>query len=63
MADCIDRLVACGVNLADAYEICDDFIYDGDYEGLSDYVRAVEEDRREREAVMCGAGSIRIPAG
>lgn len=48
----VDRLVACGVNLIDAYEICDDFYYDGDYLGLSEYVRAVElEYYREAEDV------------
>lgn len=63
MTDCVDRLVACGFNLADAYEICDDFIYDCDYQGLAGFVRAVEEDFRERqEAVACGATSTRIPA-
>ena len=48
MPDYVERLVACGFNLADAYEVCDDYIYDSDYQGLSDYVRAVEEEYRER---------------
>ena len=39
MPDYMERLVACGMNLADAYEVCDDYIYDSDYQGLSDYVR------------------------
>ena len=47
MSDYVERLVICGVNLVDAYEIVDDFIYDGDYDGLADYVRAVETEYRE----------------
>lgn len=47
MLDFVDRLVQCGVNLADAYDICDDFLYDCDYKGLSDYVRGVEMDFRK----------------
>lgn len=42
MPEYVERLVACGINLADAYEICDDYIYDLDYAGLAAYVRAVE---------------------
>ena len=49
MPDYVDRLVACGINLADAYEICDDYLYDGDYQGLSDYVHAVEEESRRKK--------------
>lgn len=48
MSDYIERLVACGMNLIDAYEVCDDFIYDSDYEGLAEYVRAVEQEYVER---------------
>ena len=42
MPEYVERLVKCGVNLVDAYEICDDYMYDGDYQGLADYVRTVE---------------------
>lgn len=49
MPDYIERLVACGINLADAFEICDDFIYDSDYEGLAYYVASVEESYRRQE--------------
>lgn len=49
MPEYIERLVACGINLADAYEICDDFLYDCDYEGLAYYVASVEESCRERK--------------
>jgi hypothetical protein len=52
MQDYVDRLVACGMNLADAYEVCDDYIYDSDYQGLSDYVRAVEEEYKERREAV-----------
>ena len=48
MSEYVERLVKCGVNLVDAYEICDDFMYDGDYQGLSDYVRSVEIDHRSK---------------
>lgn len=44
MSDYVDRLVACGVNLVDAYEVVEDYLYDNDLEGLADYVRSVEED-------------------
>ena len=40
--DYVDRLVVCGMNLVDAYDIVDDVLYDGDYQGLADYVRTVE---------------------
>ena len=42
MMDYVDRLTACGMNLIDAYEVVEDFLYDGDREGLEDYVRATE---------------------
>lgn len=42
MPECVERLVSCGFNLIDAYEICDDYMYDGDYEGLMDYISTVE---------------------
>lgn len=50
MQDYVDRLVACGMNLADAYEVCDDFIFDDDYQGLALYVQAVEKEMKRREA-------------
>ena len=50
MPDYVDRLVACGMNLADAFEIRDDYLYDGDDQGLADYVHAVEEENRRRKA-------------
>ena len=31
MPDEVERLVNCGINLADAYEVVDDFLYDSDY--------------------------------
>lgn len=43
MSDYIDRLTAAGMNLVDAYEVVEDFLYDDDRQGLDDYVRAVEE--------------------
>lgn len=48
MPEYIDRLVNCGINLADAYEVCDDFLYDEDYKGLEDYVMAVEAEMMRR---------------
>lgn len=51
MPDEVERLVNCGMNLADAYEIVDDFLYDSDYQGLADYVRSVERESRARAAV------------
>ena len=42
MPEYVERLIACGFNLIDAYEICDDYIYDEDYQGLADYIRTVE---------------------
>lgn len=51
MPDEVDRLVKCGMNLADAYEVVDDFLYDSDYQGLADYVRAVEMESKTRAAV------------
>jgi hypothetical protein len=51
MPDEVERLVICGMNLADAFEVVDDFLYDGDYQGLSDYVRAVELESKARAAV------------
>lgn len=44
MSDYVERLISCGMNLIDAYEVIDDFYYDSDYEGLEDYVKAVEEE-------------------
>ena len=49
MQDYVDRLVACGMNLADAYEVCDDFIFDGDFDGLACYVQAVEKEMKKRK--------------
>lgn len=51
MPDEVERLVICGMNLADAFDVVDDFLYDGDYQGLSDYVRAVERESKARAAV------------
>ena len=51
MPDEVERLVNCGMNLADAYEVVDDFLYDSDYHGLADYVRAVEQESRSKAAV------------
>lgn len=48
MPDFVDRLVACGVNLADALDAYDDFMYSDDLEGLSDYVCAVEAEYKKR---------------
>ena len=45
--DYVDRLVECGVNLIDAYEICEDYMLDCDYQGLADYVKDVELDSRK----------------
>lgn len=45
--DYIDRLTACGINLIDAYEVVEDYLYDGDKDGLDDYVRAVEEEKND----------------
>ena len=47
MCDYIERLIACGVNLIDAYEIVEDYLYDEDHDGLDRYVLAVEKGRRE----------------
>lgn len=44
MPDYIERLTACGINLADALDIYDDFMSDDDERGLQDYVLAVEND-------------------
>ena len=52
MPEYVERLVRCGVNLADAYEICDDYIYDGDYQGLADYISAVEAEYRRHSRAM-----------
>ena len=46
MPDEVERLVNFGMNLADAYEVVDDFLYDSDYQGLSDYIRAVEREAK-----------------
>lgn len=46
MPDEVERLVKCGMNLIDAYEVVDDYLYDSDYEGLSDYIRAVEAEHK-----------------
>lgn len=46
MPDEVERLVNCGMNLADAYEVVDDFLYDSDYQGLADYVQAVEREAK-----------------
>ena len=51
MPDEVERLVKCGMNLADAYEVVDDFLYDSDYQGLADYVLAVEQESRSKAAV------------
>jgi len=48
MPDYVDRLVACGVNLADALDVYDDYMYSDDQEGLADYVDAVEAEYRAR---------------
>ena len=48
MPEYVERLVSCGMNLADAYEVCDDYIYDGDYEGLAYYVLRVEMEYKNR---------------
>ena len=51
MPDEVERLVNCGINLADAFEVVDDFLYDSDYQGLADYIRAVEQESRSKAAV------------
>jgi len=51
MPDEVERLVNCGMNLADAFEVVDDFLYDSDYQGLTDYIMAVERESREKAAV------------
>lgn len=51
MPDEVERLVNCGMNLADAYEVVDDYLYDSDYQGLADYIMAVERESREKAAV------------
>ena len=51
MLEYVERLMECGVNLADAWEICDDFIYDEDYRGLAEYVRSIELDFARKENV------------
>lgn len=50
MPEGVERLVKCGVNLVDAYEICDDYLYDQDYEGMESYIRAVEREYKARKA-------------
>jgi len=45
----VDRLVKCGFNLIDAFEICDDYLYDSDYEGLVDYIRQIEVEQKRGE--------------
>ena len=42
MPDYILRLTICGVDPFDAYNICDEFLFDGDLPGLLDYIEAVE---------------------
>lgn len=44
MPECVERLVSCGMNMIDAYEICDDYMYDGDYQGLMAYIHSVESE-------------------
>ena len=51
MPDYVERLVKCGMNLADAWEVCEDFLYDGDYQGLSEYVRSYELDAIRKDNV------------
>lgn len=51
MPEYIERLVACGMNIVDAWEVCDDFLYDGDYQGLAEYVRSYELDALRMENV------------
>ena len=46
MPDEVERLVNCGMNLADAYEVVDEFLYDSDYQGLADDIRAVEREAK-----------------
>ena len=48
MPDYIERLTACGINLADAFDIYDDFLSDDDESGLESYVLAVETDYLRR---------------
>jgi hypothetical protein len=48
MPDYIDRLTACGMNLIDACEVVEDYLYDGDHEGLDRYVLTVEAERVRR---------------
>ena len=38
----VERMVACGMNLIDAWEIYDDFMQDNDEEGLEEYVSGLE---------------------
>ena len=52
MSDYVDRLTACGMNLIDAYEVVEDYLYDGDLEGLDEYVRATEQEDRARVSVL-----------
>lgn len=49
MPDTVERLVACGVNLADAWDAVEDFFYDEDPEGLEAYVLAVEAEYRRQK--------------
>ena len=51
MTDYVDRLTRCGMNLIDAYEVCDDYLYDSDFQGLDDYVRSVEAEAQRKNNV------------
>ena len=44
MPDYVERLTACGINLADALDIYDDFMSDDDESGLQAFVLDVEND-------------------
>lgn len=52
MPEIVDRLVACGVNVVDAWEIVEDYLYDEDREGLAAYVDAVESEYRRNVAAI-----------
>ena len=40
--DYIERLTACGMHPDDAWFLVDDFLADGDRDGLIDYIEALE---------------------
>ena len=52
MPEPVERMTRCGVNLADALEIYENFLTDDDRQGLEDYLAALEAEYYRRAGII-----------